>query len=91
MFIEASLGTVQKSYFNPAEYAKDYRKNHKDKIAAQQQARYTRDPEKILAAKMIAQLNHGVVQKPTAHSIDKYALYRDDSDVWRSRIIDNNS
>ena len=78
-----------KKYWNPAEYAKEYRKAHKEEIEQQKKEKYAEDKGKILAAKMIGYLKHGVVKKPTQKSIELYGLYEDpDSGEWKSRMLE---
>jgi hypothetical protein len=74
----------KKESFNPGEYAKQYRKDHAETIAAKRRESYEDNRHKILLQKQLWYLNKGLVKKPSQASIDKYKLYQDDDGTWFS-------
>jgi len=70
-------------YFNPAEYAKKYRAEHKDELDKKRKQDYTKNKDKILRNKMIWHLNKGLVAYPRQASIEKYDLkYNTKTKQW---------
>jgi hypothetical protein len=90
--VELSLPRKTIDSFNPSEYAKKYRNDHKDKIQKWRQEFYKANKETILAKKQLALLNKGLVINPTAHSVETYRLrYDDKKKQWVSDVFDKTS
>ena len=68
-------------YFNPAVYAKQYRDKNKEQLQEKRTKLYKDDPSKILRAKLIWNLNKGLVSTPRKASIEKYGL-KYETDHW---------
>ena len=81
---------VVKPFFNPAEYQAKYRAEHKEAIMAQRTAYFKANRHAILRAKILGNLNNGVVKKPTKASIIKYGLVqRPDNGLWETTQAPN--
>ena len=90
--VELSLPRKTKDSFNPSQYAKQYRNDHKDKIQKWRQEFYKANKETILAKKQLALLNKGLVINPTAHSVETYRVrYDDKKKQWVSDVFDKTS
>jgi hypothetical protein len=90
----------RKPYFNPAAYAKKYRKGMvniggddekvdnavKKERDEKRKVKYTANKVKILLYKNLWSLNNGSVTKPTKKTIDKYKLQKSESGVWSSSM-----
>ena len=61
-------------YFNPTVYSKEYRKKNKDKLKVQRNQKYKKNNTKILRAKILWNLNRGIVKTPRTATIEKYDL-----------------
>ena len=74
--------------FNPVEYSKKYREKNKDKIEQNRKDNYKKDPDKVLARKILLYLNNNLVKKPQKASIERYKLtYNSEKQLWESGII----
>ena len=74
--------------FNPTEYSKKYREKNKDKIEQYRKDNYKKDPDKVLARKIIWHLNNNLVKKPQKASIERYKLtFNAKLELWESGII----
>ena len=74
--------------FNPTEYSKQYRQKHKDKIEQNRKDNYKKDPDKVLARKIIWHLNNNLVKKPQKASIERYKLtFNAKLELWESGIL----
>ena len=81
----AAVMEPPKPYFVPRVYAAEYREAHKDEIMRKKMEYYREDKHKILRAKILGNLNNGVVKQPTARSVLKYGLWQDPaSGKWYS-------
>jgi len=79
---------VKKEYFSPAKYAKEYRAKHAEKLKKQRQENYKKNSSKVLAKKVIWNLNHAAVTNPRASTIDKYKLkYNAKLKMWESDLF----
>ena len=74
-----------RKYFDLKAYGEEYRKAHADELTAKRKVRYTDEKHEILKKKQLWQLNHGIVKKPNAASIETYQLYQNDDGQWISR------
>ena len=74
--------------FNPVEYSKKYREKNKDKIEQNRKDNYKKDPDKVLARKILWHLNNNLVKKPQKASIERYKLkFNKKLDLWESGIL----
>lgn len=75
-------------YFQPAEYAKKYRKLNAEKLKVQRQDNYKKNSTKILAKKVLWNLNHDTVSTPRPTTVDKYKLkYNAKYKMWESELF----
>lgn len=63
-----------KPFFVPKVYSAEYRVAHKETIARKKTAYYENEKFKILRAKILGNLNNGVVKEPKKSSVVKYQL-----------------
>ena len=72
-----------KPYFVPKEYSAEYRLAHKESIIRKKTEHYRVDKHKILRAKILGNLNNGVVKTPKKSSVLKYGLVQlPDTGKW---------
>ena len=77
------LKIQKKPLFNPSEYSKKYRAEHKDEIDKSRKESYVKNKDKILATKIIWHLNNNLSRKPRQASIDRYGLIQNmDTGFW---------
>ena len=77
------LQIQKKPLFNPSEYSKKYRNEHKDEIDKARKESYVKNKDKILATKIIWHLNNNLSRKPRQASIDRYGLIQNmDTGFW---------
>lgn len=75
----------KEQYFDLKAWGTEYRKTHHDEIAEKRKAKYDKDSHDILK-KMLWNLNHGLVKRPTQKSIQKYDLEQDEeTGEWYSQ------
>lgn len=81
--IPQPIKKVKTDYFNPSDYSKEYRKKNKEKLKDQRTLNYKTNHVNILRAKLLWNLNRGVVKTPRTATIEKYDLkYNTKMKVW---------
>ena len=74
-----------KPYFVPREYSAPYREAHKESIMRKKTEHYRVEKHAILRAKILGNLNNGVVKMPKKSSVLKYGLRQIvDSGKWET-------
>jgi hypothetical protein len=77
----------KKSLFDPSAYSKKYRAGHKVSIDNARKVNYSKNKDKILAAKIIWHLNNNLSRKPRQASIDRYGLIQSaETGMWSIKI-----
>lgn len=67
----------KKDYFDPKEYSKRYRENNKEDIQKKRKKSYQDNKDKVLAQKVLWNLNNGKIKHPRMGTVDKYKLRYD--------------